>query len=180
MAEESGGVAAEPELWLPVECSPLYEVSNLGNVRRAVRAPGTHAVRSLKPIKGPQGYPRVCVKVDGVFRAKVIHGLVCRAFHGPRPTARHQVAHNDGTKDNNRADNLRWALPEENQADRIIHGTDIRGEAVHKAVLREQDIPIIRRLRMQHVPLGVIARAFGVSESTISLVALGKIWRHAA
>lgn len=93
---------------------------------------------------------------------------------------RHQVAHNDGTKDNNRADNLRWALPEENQADRIVHGTDIRGEDVHGAILRDADIPVIRRLRMQHVPLNVIARAYGVSESTVSLVALGKIWRHAA
>ncbi|WP_208609489.1 HNH endonuclease signature motif containing protein [Streptomyces atriruber] len=51
------------------------------------------------------------------------HFLVCVAFHGPRPTASHQVAHGDGDPTNNRPCNLRWATPAENSAGAVRHGT---------------------------------------------------------
>ena len=40
-----------------------------------------------------------------------IHFLVCTAFHGPKPSENHQVAHADGCPSNVRSDNLRWATP---------------------------------------------------------------------
>ncbi len=160
------------EEWRAIGGAPLYEVSNFGRVRRK-------GGRVLKPSLN-YGYQQVAIKFGSRFVTTRVHKMVIETFCGPRPSSRHQAAHNDGSRENNRASNLRWALPEENQADRILHGTDLRGSEISGAVLSEENIPVIRRLREQHVPLSVIARAFMVSESTISLVALGKTWRHAA
>lgn len=65
------------------------------------------------------------------------------------------------------------------KAPRVAHGTDIRGSDVSLSVLEEDQIPVIRSLIVQHVPHVVIAKAFNVSPSTISLIGKGEIWRHA-
>lgn len=56
------------------------------------------------------------------YFTETIHTLVCLAFHGPKPTPKHQVAHKDCNKMNNGYLNLRWATPKENIADSIILG----------------------------------------------------------
>lgn len=45
------------------------------------------------------------------------HQLVCEAFYGPTPGPDYQVAHNDGNKDNNSMNNVRWATRLENGRD---------------------------------------------------------------
>lgn len=49
------------------------------------------------------------------------HILVCTAFHGPRPSPRHQVDHIDRDKWNNHPENLRWVTPRENQLNAKPH-----------------------------------------------------------
>lgn len=161
------------EEWRPVDGFPNYYVSSEGRVRGA-------SGRILVPVPSAGGYCVVTLRRDMQSFTKRVHVLVCETFHGPRPSSRHQAAHNDGVRGNNFPINLRWATPEENQADRILHGTDTRGSEVFGAVLSEEQIPVIRRLLDQHVPGVVIARAFNVSPSTISLIGKDKIWRHAA
>lgn len=43
------------------------------------------------------------------------HILVCTAFHGPRPSPKHQVDHINRNRFDNRPENLRWVTPRENQ-----------------------------------------------------------------
>ena len=74
--------------------------------------------------------------------------------------------------------NLRWATPEENQMDRVLHGTDLRGSEVFGAVLTEDQIPLIRE-RLKSTSGIEVAKEFGVSPSTISLINRDRIWRHA-
>ena len=49
------------------------------------------------------------------------HILVCNAFHGPRPSPRHQVDHINRDRFDNRPENLRWVTPHENSMNNITH-----------------------------------------------------------
>ena len=60
----------------------------------------------------PNGYMNV--SVNNVNYA--VHVLVCWAFNGKQPTAKHSVDHKNQIKDDNRKENLKWATLEE-QAD---------------------------------------------------------------
>lgn len=165
------------ELWKPVEGWP-YEVSNFGNVRRlTTRIYRSNSGRKLQTAVS-RGYLHVTV-CDGGFRSTIrVHVAVCTAFHGPKPSPRHHAAHRDGNKSNNTEWNLRWATPEENQADRVGHGTDLRGEDVRGAMLCRDDVPRIKSLLRASVPCAVIADAWGVNASTIHCIKAGKTWQH--
>jgi hypothetical protein len=108
-----------------------------------------------------------------------VHRLVAEAFLGSSPFDGALVAHNDGNKDNNAVTNLRWASAVENQADRVRHNTKTRGSDVKWSKLVESDIPTIVARAQSGENYSAIARDFGVSVSTISLIKQGRIWRHA-
>lgn len=117
------------EEWKPVVGFPGYEVSNTGGVRSYRHANGFRAKPLvLRGIIDRDGYRRVNLSLDGGRKVKQgIHKLVALAFIGPQPSPRHNVAHNDGSRSNNRVANLRWATFEENEADKVLHGTHLRG-----------------------------------------------------
>lgn len=168
---------AATEDWRDIADFPEYEVSASGLVRRRPRSANWRIARPLKPAVS-HGYEFVTLRRDGRSYTKRVHVLVCTTFNGDRPSPRHQVAHNNGIKADNRAVNLRWATAEENQADRLAHGTDIRGEDVRGAKVTAVDVPKIRSLLEQHVPCGVIASAWNVDATTIHYIKQNKTWRH--
>lgn len=78
-----------------------------------------------------RGYPQklsLCESQDGYWRvfhaqgSKGAHIFVCDAFHGPKPSSKHQVRHLDGNRKNNSPENLKWGTSKENAADRTNHG----------------------------------------------------------
>ena len=87
----------------------LYQVSNLGRVKH-LRVNKCKQERMLKPEVHSCGYQRV---VLGNSVRKFVHRLVAEAFI-PNPENKPQVDHIDGTRDNNRVDNLRWCTNMEN------------------------------------------------------------------
>lgn len=105
--------------------------------------------------------------------------LVCEAFHGARPSPQHEVAHGDGTRSNNAAYNLRWATKIENAADRVIHGTQQRGETAPISKLTDEDVRAIRRLHHGRYGDGIrLARQFGVSNTQITNIIKNRQWGH--
>lgn len=121
------------------------------------------------------GYVRVRLSQGGTkFRASV-HRIVAEAFHGPQPTPEHQVAHNDGNRQNNRADNLRWTTCKDNLADRRRHGTEMLGERNGRAKLTTESVIAIRESRASSYEL---ALRYGVSPMTIQRVRRGANWGH--
>lgn len=94
------------EKWRPVVgYEGLYEVSNLGRVRR---------IRIVEPTKKKHGYMQISlVDKDGVRKLHRLHRIVAAAFI-PNPEGKPQVNHRDENPENNRADNLEWATAEEN------------------------------------------------------------------
>jgi hypothetical protein len=70
---------------------------------------------------------------------------------------------------------LSWKTREENEADKIIHGTGARGEKSGLAKLTESDVHEIRALgKIQSQR--EIASKFGVSRSNIGYILAGTRW----
>lgn len=164
------------EIWRIIDCAPDYEVSNLGRVRRTYFR-RTGEPRILRPGTGPGGYLLFGLTTNSKLKTLRANRLVCEAFHGPPPSPKHVAAHNDGSCDNNRADNLRWATPKENIADKRIHGTHIEGERHFRAKLTQEAVREIRG-HMERGSCNADAKRLGVSRSTVSRVRAGKAWGH--
>lgn len=159
------------EVWLSVPgYEGVYQVSNMGRVRRGGRV--------LSPSKDPHGYYCVSLSLGGVVATKRVHKLVLNAFCGEAPFAGAQAAHNNGSPDDNRLVNLRWATPVENQQDVDRHGRRCRGEDVYGAVLKAPDVLRIRERLAAGERNRPIAEDYGVSISTVHLIRHRRIWRH--
>jgi hypothetical protein len=173
----------DTEAWLPAPRFPNYQVSSHGRVRRAPEcAPKTGAPRSTVrcPSLNRDGYPHLGLRNAEGYRTVPVHVLVCEAFHGPRPSPEHQVAHADGCRTNARPENLRWATTTENHADRRRHGTIVLGEKIPWSKLTEKQVSLIKdRLRSGESPTA-LAIEHGVSEGAISGIKNGKNWKHVA
>lgn len=163
------------EEWRAVSGAP-YEVSDLGRVRRVSAYRSTWRGRILKPWPKRNGYLGVSLSVNGRVTTAMVAHLVCAAFHGPKPSPNHHAAHRDENRQNNRADNLRWATPQENEADKT---NPVRGSRHPFAKLREADIPVIRELIAQGVSPKKIAERFGVSSGKIHHIKTGRSWKNA-
>jgi len=109
----------------------------------------------------------------------LVSRLVCEKVNGPPASPSDQAAHSCGRGDEGcvAPSHLRWASPRENSADKIAHGTVLRGEMSPKHKLTESAIPVIRHSRGV-VSQRTLAEIFGVSQPLISLVQNGAAWRH--
>ena len=99
------------EIWRSIKDYPGYEVSNLGRVRsfnfNRVR------IKTLITHK-PTAYITVYLYKHNKIKNAKVHRWVAQAFI-PNPENKPQVNHIDGDKTNNKADNLEWCTPSENQ-----------------------------------------------------------------
>lgn len=153
----------------------LYEVSNFGQVRRLTR-------KALKPDtdKRPNGgYQRVKLSKKGKPTRFTVHRLVADAFLGPCPEGLERN-HKDGRKTNNSADNLEYVTSSENHrhAYRVLDRWRPTGSKHGMSKLTEADISTIRKMSADGEKGYVIAKRFGVSGGTISMILSGTTWKH--
>lgn len=126
-------------------------------------------------------YPCVFLRIDGKYKGRVVHRLICSAFHGHRPGAAFEVRHLDGVRSNNRPENLKWGTKKENAVDRIFHGRSRQGEAHCFSKVSNED-----RIRLRWAYLRGLctvnhaARMFGMTQRGMSAIMLGKgaIFKH--
>jgi NUMOD4 motif/HNH endonuclease len=125
----------ENEEWRPVLGWLNYEVSSHGRVRSldhtvpVVNRWGSahEAQRKGRMLKQAQTkYPSVVLVQNGKTRTRLVHHLVCEAFHGPRPEG-YYALHGDDDPKNAYSTNLRWGLPKENGSDNRMNGGSKRG-----------------------------------------------------
>ncbi len=135
-------------------------------------------VRAMKPLDGGGGHVRVNLWMSGVCRSELIHRLVVFVFHGPQPSAAHEVRHLDGNPAHNDADNLAWGTRAENIADRLLHGGGTVGEQHGMARLSGKQVIEIRQRCATGETQRRVARDFGVAASTVSMIAQRRIWKH--
>lgn len=131
------------EIWKPViGYEGLYEVSDYGRVRsidrEVIYSNGSrriHRGRLLKQKVAKNGYLQVGIWKDRKIRWVGVHRIVAETFIGPAPSGIH-VCHFDGNRPRNILENLRYATPRENNADKIRHGTSPR-HLVEKGIHHE-------------------------------------------
>ena len=158
---------------------PDYAVSDTGLVKRATDSRVFPAGFILN-FAAIHGYPVVWLYCKGKARRWFyVHFLVARAFLEPKPSPKHQVCHNNGVRDDNRAENLRWDTSQGNLADRKRHGTELRGERNGRAKLTaEQVLEIRHRYKQRHPTDGAaaLAKEFGVSDVAVIKAFRGENW----
>lgn len=157
--------------WRVIDIAPEYAVRRDGTVMRIVPRARTRAGKIMKPWF-KDGYPVVGLRHNGAVVKNLVHRLVCKAFHGPKPTPHHEVAHNDGCPSNPHADNLRWATHVENLADKKLHGTSYP----HYTKLTEAEVRDIRSRPRHWGMMKDLAAEFGVSERAIADIRKGRTW----
>lgn len=84
--------------------------------------------------------------VNGIKTSKNfwLHILVCTAFHGPRPSSKHQVDHINRDRWDNRPENLRWVTCHENHMNSITHIRRLeRLEREKRALLSAQPVQLV-------------------------------------
>jgi hypothetical protein len=168
----------------------LYEVSDAGLVRRAMRCAGetwrnrinTWPGRECKQRTTKDGYRKVGLWKGGkVYQVKV-HGLVAVAFLGPRPDGC-EVNHKDTDKFNNAAGNLEYLTHQQNMRHAAEAGLwdpyaiAPKGEAHWKAKLSEEKVRWIRSMR-DVLTQDQIAGRLGICKMTVCRVQLRQCWRH--
>lgn len=97
-----------PEIWKPIMG---LEVSSTGRVRKGGKI--------LKQHKNNWGY---CYVWAGLGISVSVHSLVCEAFHGPKPTSKHEVNHDNGHKNDNWFENVGWSTRSENMKHAFASG----------------------------------------------------------
>ena len=156
------------EIWKPIEDFESYEISSLGRVRNVLNRNSL-----LRPHLDSSGY----LKLDLAGVTCRPHRLVAEAFL-PNVKQLPFVNHKDGVKFYNWVDNLEWCTETENNLHAVALGLSASGEAHYKAVLTEQDIPIIRGLIADGVTNADIAKLYRVHRGTISEIKRGNSWKH--
>lgn len=166
----------------------LYEVSDMGRVRTVertvtgfwgrgrglkTRLVRQHEMRAyVNTARG--GYRYVNLHKDGLQHMRRVAVLVAAAFLGPRPEGR-QVCHCDGNPANDVLANLRYGTPKENSADKLLHGTQTRGEQHVSARLTHADVV---RIKTGREAADVLAAEFGVHPGHINNIRRGVRWTH--
>lgn len=142
----------------------------------------------LKARPTKDGYLKINVQNNGIYKTYKIHQLIAITFIGPYPKSK-QVNHKNGIKTDNRAENLEYVTPKENINHAIKNGLmnnclallDERGSSNPKAKLVEEQVLKIRQLYVKQSKsnnIYTLAKQFNVSPDTIHLIVNRKTWTH--
>jgi hypothetical protein len=169
------------EVWRAIPGHEGYEVSDLGQVRslnREVVIPDKIRGSTTRHYQGKilkqqthHGYK--ITHLGSSSGTMSVHCLVALAFLG-NPPPEYEVAHNNGLKADNRLVNLRYDTVAGNSADRLVHGTDARGEKCPTARLSLKEVREIRRSKEMGITL---AKKYGVTAAHICNIRKGHRWR---
>lgn len=149
----------------------LYEVSNLGNVKRLKKLNNQHERNSiLKPFTTDKGYTRVQLFLNGKKKNHFVHRIVAEAFL-ENPCNKSQVNHINGKKNDNRLSNLEWSTPSENGK----HSYKILG----RVPMRKIDVSKVEAIRKRYADgekLTTLAKEYDVSQATIWNMCIGNTY----
>jgi hypothetical protein len=118
-------------------------------------------------------------------KGELIHRIVCEAVHGKAPPDKPLALHDNGRNYGCGPDgcvnpwHLRWGSKQEDADDRIRQGVQVRGETDGNHKLIENEVKEIRILyNTGKYTQNYLASKFNVTQATISLVLLRRIWKH--
>jgi hypothetical protein len=161
----------------PIPGVPGYGVTQDGRVfsERPINGKGPFG-HKWRPIKVNPGGTSPYLQFGVDKRKMLVHKAVALAFIGPRPIGL-EIAHVNGNCQDNRADNIRYVTHSQNEKMKREHGTSPCGEANPQAKLRLQQVEVIRQSYSGRGSGVLLARKYGVSEATVSVIIHHKRWR---
>ena len=157
------------EIWRKVQEYDGYEVSNLGRLRSYLHAKQAYILK----LDNCQRYSRIHLMQNKKGSRKMVHRLVAGAFI-PNPLNKPQINHKNGSKKDNKVENLEWCTNSENQ----LHSYRVLGNKhTPKVKLSEYDVMAIKKLKAVNPKLSQmrLGRMFGMDQTTISLILNNKL-----
>ncbi len=158
--------------WRTIPGFPKYEVSENGDVRRALTDPHRRKSRvkpgqllKMRPMKF--GYSRCSIQdPNGKWWTMTKHHAIALGFCGPRPSEEHRALHWDDDPGHNHVSNIRWGTQKDNGGDGIRNGSYPKGEDSPVAKLTDAQAQEIRAKyngRYKHPTLKELGAEYGVS-----------------
>lgn len=161
----------------PVDGFPGYRVGSDGTVwtcrPRCGRGALANFWRELKQKTTPRGYREVVLCREGTVKCFRVNRLVAIV-------SKPEVNHKNGIKSDNFVGNLEWATRSENESHAFRIGLKVapKGQDRHNAKLTESQAKEILARISRGDKQSHIAREFGVHQTTITDLKLGRSWRH--
>lgn len=151
----------------------LYKISNHGRVY------SINYGYILRPTsKSRLGHCRVALYKNKQPKFFLIHRLVLTHFNRS-PENGEECRHLDGDPSNNNIDNLEWGTHKENENDKIVHGTLLKGENHPRSKFTKEQVIKIRELyKTGKYVQRELAVIFNVSRSSIRNVTNSRVWKH--
>jgi len=169
------------EIWKDIpRWEGIYQVSNLGQVKRIAGGPGATSGRIRKPFKVNGDY--LMVKLGSINRQiehRVVHRLVVFHFYDLCPEGK-ETNHKNGIRTDNRLENLEWVTRSEN----LIHAFSelgrkpTRGIQFPQSKLTPVDVLRIRYLSTNGKSYSELAKLFQISKAAIAQVITRRSWKH--
>ena len=149
------------EIWKDIP-NTHYQVSNYGQIRNYTTG------YIIKQQKNHRGYYTVRIKDNNMRKITLtVHKQVALAFCD-NPHGLKEVNHEDGSKANNQADNLRWCTRGEN----IKHAWENR----LRHFTKDNKIAVLENLKKTQTPEAIEKRRYARSRKTIC-VETGKVFK---
>ena len=165
------------EVWKDVKgFEGLYQVSNIGNVKRLI-SERVFAERLIGRTIDKYGYVKRVLSKNGKNNHFTEHRLVAIAFID-NPNNKPAVNHINGIKIDNRVENLEWCTNKENKEHAVITGiTNQKGIKHHKCKLTEEQVLEIRKIGFSQTRMS-LSKKYGVSRTNILGIIRGQFWKH--
>lgn len=144
-------------------CSPVRDFFN----KTVLRFDSDECL--IWPFSYRHGYP--VVFYGG--KSRNAHRIICEIEHGPATEDKPQAVHSCGSSGCVNRRHLRWADQKINEADKIEHGTKIKGELCWKSKLSEDDVLSIRNSTSSSKEL---SKQFDVRPETINSIRSRRSW----
>lgn len=165
------------EIWKDVkDFEGLYQVSNLGNLKRLV-SKRVLFERLIGSSIDRYGYVKRALCKDGKMYYFTEHRLVANAFI-PNAFNKPSVNHINGIKTDNKVENLEWCTNKENTQHAIRIGLkDQKGIKHHKCKLTEKQVLEIREIGFSQTRM-FLSKKYDVSRTTILGIIRRDFWKH--
>lgn len=165
------------EIWKDVkDFEGLYQVSNLGNVKR-LKGKGCVSERLIARSVNKFGYIYIGLHNKGIYRKIKAHRLVATAFID-NTNNKKTINHINGIKTDNKVENLEWCTFLENKQHAVNTGlTNTKGVKHYFCKLSEEQVLEIREIGFSK-SIAYLSRKYGVSQTNISKIIKRESWKH--
>ena len=165
------------EVWKDVKgFEGLYQVSNIGNVKRLI-SERVFAERLIGRTIDKYGYVKRVLSKNGKNNHFTEHRLVAIAFID-NPNNKPAVNHINGIKTDNRVKNLEWCTNKENKEHAVITGiTNQKGVKHNMCKLTEEQVCEIRKIGFSQTRMS-LSKKYGVSRTHILRLIKNEGWEH--